>query len=201
LTTPTVECASVGTDPATYTGYKACLLAQHEARVDELLRVEVPRADELLALVGCTLDGMQCVRSGVGRVVTFVPPPVQDLVALGAPQLPDGRFFIFGTPEASLTIDPTLKGPVTALGTCTRWITTCVDPASRSLDDCARSAPACATNRPWEEFAPCCPAACFAAYEVARLGGTAPLDAFRQVYFTDASCFPGVRALLDGAVP
>jgi hypothetical protein len=90
---------------------------------------------------------------------------------------------------------------VTALGACTRWITLCVDPASRSLDDCARSAPACATDRPWEEAAACCPAACFATYEAARLGGAEPLAAFSQVYFTDASCFPGVRALLDGAAP
>ena len=200
LTAPTVECASVGADPATYAGYKACLAGQHEARVDELLRLEVPRADELLALVGCTLDGLQCVRSGIGRVVTFEPPPVQDLAVLGAPQLPDGRFFVFGTPAASLTIDATLSGPVTALGACTRWITTCVDPLSRSLDDCARSAPACATDRPWEE-PPCCPAGCFAAYEAARLDGTAPLAAFSQVYFTDASCFPGVRAMLDRASP
>ena len=200
LTAPTVECASVGADPATYAGYEQCLAAQHEARVDELLRLEVPRSDELLGLVGCTLQGLQCNRSGIGRVVTFAPPPVQDLAALGAPQLPDGRFFVFGTPDASLTIDRTLSGPVTALGACTRWITTCVDPLSRSLDDCARSAPACTTDRPWEE-PPCCPAACFAAYEAARLAGVAPLAAFSQVYFTDASCFPGVRALLDGTSP
>lgn len=201
LAAPTVECAGVEADPGTYAGYQQCLVAQHEARVDELLRLEVPRADELLALVGCTLDGLQCVRSGIGRVLTFAPPPVQDLAALGAPRLPDGRFFVFGTPDASLTIDVTLAGPVTALGACTRWITTCVDPASRSLDDCARSAPACATDRPWEEAAACCPAACFAAYETARLAGIAPLAAFSQVYFTDASCFPGVGALLDGAAP
>jgi hypothetical protein len=197
LAAPTAECAGVEADPGTYAGYQQCLAAQHEARVDELFRLEVPRVDELLALVGCTLDGLQCVRSGIGQVVTFEPPPVQDLAAIGAPQLPDGRFFVFGTPDASLTIDATLAGPVTALGACTRWITACVDPASRSLDDCARSAPACATDRPWEEPA-CCPVACFAAYEAARLAGTAPLAAFSQVYFTDASCFPGVRALLDG---
>ena len=201
LTAPTVECAGVDADPASYAGYKVCLAAQHEARVDELLRLEVPRADELLALVGCTLDGLHCTGSGIGRQVTFAPPPVQDLAALGVPRLPDGRFFVFGAGDASLTVDPTLRNPVTALGACTRWITTCVDPTARSLDDCARSAPACTTDQPWEEDAPCCPAACFAAYEAARLAGTAPLPAFSQVYFTDASCFPGVRALLDGTAP
>ena len=48
----------MSTDPATYTGYKSCLVAQHEARVDDLIRLEMPRTDELLALVGCDLDSL-----------------------------------------------------------------------------------------------------------------------------------------------
>src|SRR5262249_32252661 len=92
LAAPTVECAGVGADPGTSAGYQQCLAAQHAAGVDGLVRLEAPRVAELLALVGCTLDGLQCVRSGIGRVVTFEPPPVQDLAAIGAPQLPDGRF-------------------------------------------------------------------------------------------------------------
>ena len=118
LAAPTVECAGVGAGPGTYAGYQQCLAGQHEARVDELVRLAVPRADELLALVGCTLDGLECVRSGIGRLVTFEPPPVQDLAAIGAPRLPDGRFFVFGTPDASLTVDTTLAGPEIGRASC-----------------------------------------------------------------------------------
>jgi hypothetical protein len=60
LAAPTAACALVGTDPATYEGYKACLVAQHEARVDELLRFQMPRTDELLAISGCELEGLTC---------------------------------------------------------------------------------------------------------------------------------------------
>jgi hypothetical protein len=120
------------------------------------------------------------------------------LTAARLPRLPDGQFLVLAVPGAQLTIDPTLRDPVTALGACTAWITACVDP-SRSLDDCARSAPPCATDRPWEEATACCPAACFEGYQRARQGGTEPLAAYEQVYFKDASCFPGLRALLAGA--
>jgi hypothetical protein len=60
LAAPTAECTLVGDDPATYPGYKDCLVAQHEARVDDLIRFQVPRTDELLARVGCDLDSLTC---------------------------------------------------------------------------------------------------------------------------------------------
>ena len=65
-----------------------------------------------------------------------------------------------------------------------------------TLDDCARSAPHCQTAEPWLEAQRCCPAACFTAYEALRRTGVAPMLAFSKVYFEDASCLPGVRALL-----
>src|SRR5262249_17829160 len=129
--------------------------------------------------------------------VKFQPPPPQDLSALGLPELPDGSLFLIGVPNATLAVDPALRTPVTALGACTRWITNCFDPVFRSLDDCARSAPRCATDQPQDEPA-CCPGMCFEAYRAARRVGTEPLAAFSDVYFRDASCFPGVRELLEG---
>jgi CSLREA domain-containing protein len=60
LAAPTAECTLVGADPATYPGYKDCLVDQHEARVDDLMRFEAPRTDELLARVGCELDTLTC---------------------------------------------------------------------------------------------------------------------------------------------
>ena len=56
-----------------------------------------------------------------------------------------------------LAVSAQVRYRTSALGACTRWITSCVDPTSRSLDDCARSAPPCATAQPWEE-PDCCPA-------------------------------------------
>jgi hypothetical protein len=104
---------------------------------------------------------------------------------------------VLAVPNASLAIDPTLRTPATALGACTGWIAVCFDPTARSLDDCARSVPPCGTDRPWEEPA-CCPAACFDGYQAARRSGTDPIAAFSDVYFRDASCFPGLRPLLEG---
>jgi hypothetical protein len=60
LAGPTTACGDVGADPATYDGYKACLVAQHEQRVDQLQRFAMPRTDELLALCGCDLDTLTC---------------------------------------------------------------------------------------------------------------------------------------------
>jgi len=188
--TRTLRSACTGSRPARATCRRAARGALHGATAGcRQLRKDC-RA--------CCRAGGHGPRCPVGRPVAFEPPPAQDLGALGVPRLPDGRFFASAIPGASLAIDPTLRTPVTALGACTRWIAACVDPAARSLDDCARSAPPCATDRPWEEPA-CCPAACFDAYQAARRGGAEPLATFSSVYFRDASCFPGVRALLDGA--
>jgi hypothetical protein len=60
LAAPIAECTLVGADPATYAGYKDCLVDQHEAHVDEVMRFEAPRADELLARVGCQLESLTC---------------------------------------------------------------------------------------------------------------------------------------------
>jgi hypothetical protein len=150
-------------------------------------------------------DCRTCCRAGgtglkcpVGKAVSFDPPPPQDLEAAHVPRLPNGQFLMLALPGAQLTLDPTLRDPVTALGACTAWITSCVAPAVRSLDDCARSAPPCATDRPWEEATACCPAACFDAYQQARRSGTESLAAYGRVYFREPDCFPGVRALLEG---
>jgi hypothetical protein len=146
----------------------------------------------------CCRAGGQGPDCPIGRPVPFEPPPPPDLAATHLPQLPDGRFVVLVIPGAQLLLDPLLRTPVTALGACTGWITSCVDPSARSLDDCARSTPPCLTDRPWEEPAACCSAGCFTAYEAVRRAGTESLTAFAQVYFEDAQCFPGVRELLAG---
>ena len=134
----------------------------------------------------------------IGRQVSFDPPPPQDIENAGLPQLANGRLLALAIPGGQLELDPTRRDPVTALGACTHWISSCVEPESRSLDDCARSAPACLTDRPWEEDAVCCPTACFDAYERARQSGTEPMTAFPEVYFRGATCFPGVAEMVGG---
>jgi hypothetical protein len=130
--------------------------------------------------------------------VAFDPPPPLDVAAAGLPQLPDGNFLVLSVPGAALEIDPTRRDPITAGGACARWLTTCVAPGGHPLDDCARSAPPCASERPWEEATTCCPAACFDRYQDARRAGADPLAAFDAVYFAEDTCFPGVAALLAG---
>ncbi len=143
-----------------------------------------------------------CCRAGgngpacpIGRPVDFEAPPMPDLERLGVPRLPNGRYLAIAIPGLQLEIDPTRRDPVTAFGACLRWITKCVEPGVRQLDDCARSVPSCLTDRPWEERQACCPTACFAAYEATRQAGTPPLPAFQGVYLADAGCFPGLREL------
>ncbi len=152
-------------------------------------------------------DCRACCRAGgsgpkcpVGTTLPFEPPPPQDPTTLDLPALPNGHLLVLAIPGAQLELDPTLRTPVTALGACTRWIASCVD-ATRRLDDCARSAPPCATDEPWNEATPCCPATCFDAYQTARRAGAEPIAAARQTYFADASCFPGVAAARGRGAP
>jgi hypothetical protein len=150
-------------------------------------------------------DCRACCRAGgqgpacpVGHPFAFDPPPPLDVATSGLPPLADGNFFVLSVPGAQLEIDPTRRDPVTAAGACARWITSCVEIGGHPLDDCTRSAPPCATDRPWEEATACCPATCFERYQDARRAGTDPVAALDAVYFGKDPCFPGVAALLSG---
>jgi hypothetical protein len=170
-------------------------------------RVCRPRAAKALrdARKACTAlrkDCLACCHAGglgplcpVGNVVRFTPPPPQDPAAIGVPRLADGRFFVLAVPGGQLLLDPKLRDPLTAVGGCVRAITLCVAPGVRELDDCARSALPCVSDRPWEEPEACCPHACFDAYQAARRAGADPVSALRSVYIHDASCFPGLAEL------
>ena len=85
-------------------------------------------------------DCRACCRAGgegpacpIGHPVSFDPPPPPDLAAAHLPRLPNGHFLAIAIPGAQLEIDPTLRDPVTALGACTAWITSCVDPAAPAV--------------------------------------------------------------------
>lgn len=141
----------------------------------------------------------------IGKRVQYTPPPLPDLDALKLPQSETGGHMLFpvdtGESQGHIEIQEDLQDPITALGTCTRWVVGCVDPGNRSLDDCARSVPTCTTDKPWEEDAHCCPATCFDNYATLREAGVEPIVAFDTVFFADGSCFPGVEDLVQGASP
>jgi hypothetical protein len=151
----------------------------------------------------CRAGGKACATAEdppicpIGRAVSFTPPPRRDPATLPLPPLENGHLLVIQVPGGRLELDPARRGPLTVLGRCTAWIAACVAPPDRTLDDCARSAPQCASATPSDDAAACCPSACFAAYRRSRIqapSGEAPLDTFTRVYFDDAGCFPGVRA-------
>jgi len=136
----------------------------------------------------------------VGHPLAFDPPPSIDLTAQSLPTAASGRPLLLAVPGAQLEIDATKRDALTALGHCARWITACVVTA-HSLDDCARSAPLCASDRPWDERDECCAPSCFERFQEARRAGAAPLAAFQDVFYGTSSCMPGVQALLQAGRP
>jgi beta-lactam-binding protein with PASTA domain len=131
----------------------------------------------------------------IGRPISFTPPPLPDgaTIAAALPTNASGNPVLVEIPgEASIVLVPGPPRPVRAVVSCSRWITTCYSPnEGRTLDDCARSAPVCATQEPWKEVAPCCPQACYQQYSAKRLSGDAPKKALMEVYASGA-CFPSV---------
>ena len=139
-------------------------------------------------------------RKTIGRYVSFTPPPLPDFSGLSLARSKADRMILAaandGLVTGQLELDETRRDPMTSLGLCTRWVVKCVDPNSRSLDDCTRSAPQCRAAKPWLENEQCCPKACFEQYAALRQTGRGSIEAFDHVYFGDASCFPGVQDLL-----
>lgn len=132
----------------------------------------------------------------VGETVEVTPRPTVDLSSSGLPQLSNGHTELLEVPGGRLEYDPTLRDPITALAACVDVVIGCVDPDTRSLDDCFRSAPRCSTQTPWTEATPCCPSACFDLYASTRSAGAEPFPAFEQTLFIDRACMPGLSEQL-----
>lgn len=133
----------------------------------------------------------------IGRDVVFSGPPPLPLDAIAAlPISPDsGLPELIRLPEGGLELDVNQRDAITDVGQCTGWITACVTPGARSLDDCVRSVPACAAGTAVGGAVACCPSACAADYKQARLSGASDMDAFMNTYFNDGSCVPGFTGL------
>jgi hypothetical protein len=127
----------------------------------------------------------------VGRNTEYSLPAMPADLLKGLPKNPDtGNPVVLQVQGLSLEYDVSQKDQLTAVAACTGWIATCFKPGEREIDDCARSAPVCATSTPWLESAACCPAACFERYSAARTAGRPAAVAIIEKYVDDRSCFP-----------
>ena len=85
-----------------------------------------------------------------------------------------------------------------AAARCGDLLTSCVG-ATKDPDGCVAQLPICATQRPWEESAPCCAKACVEAYQEERRLGADVLRSAKAVFGSDHECFPGRQELLRAA--
>lgn len=122
----------------------------------------------------------------------YVAPaqPTPEMLAVLAVSPETGRPILMESNEARLEYDAAQKTPLTAVAGCTGWIAGCVKPGQRTLDQCAKFAPTCATSTPWLEHTACCPSACATDYLVARQSGTSDSEAFFTTYLYKGACFP-----------
>jgi hypothetical protein len=130
-------------------------------------------------------------------------PPLEPGTCSWTP--PDGEVVV----EQPTTIDPDLlphdasgkpiqtfvgkRGPMTVAGACSAMVSACSqksDEPAKAMDACFKSAPRCATDRPWEEEQTCCPQACWQKYSDLRRHCIDPSNASYKAMF-EAHCVPG----------
>lgn len=87
------------------------------------------------------------------------------------------------------------RGPMSVAGTCSAMVSACSqksdDPAG-AMDACFKSAPRCATDRPWDEGQACCPQACWQKYSDLRRHCVDASSASYKAMF-EAHCVPGTE--------
>ncbi|MGH0036518.1 MAG: hypothetical protein ACQGVK_15940 [Myxococcota bacterium] len=130
-----------------------------------------------------------------GESVSYTPPPPIDLPSMGLPAQADGTYLALALPEASLSIDPELRDPVTALGRCADWIVSCATTGGESVDDCIASVRVCETPKPWKEATACCPAACVGEFDERRKGGAPDEEALLGTL--GGTCVPGLADMRE----
>jgi hypothetical protein len=87
---------------------------------------------------------------------------------------------------------------MTVANACSAMILDCAkksDDPKTAVDACFKSAPRCATSKPWEEPKACCPDACFQKYSELRRKCVDPSSASTRAIY-DGHCAPGPA---DGA--
>lgn len=165
----------------------------------------------LLAL-GCGDEGGADAGADTGSVGYVPPDPVPVTLppepdVSGLPLNEEGNPVVIDTGDVEISIDPSRRGPVSALAACMAVIERCweeqglnADNRITIMDVCARSAPTCSTDEPWNETA-CCPAACWERFEAGRRAGRDPHAVEREIYFGSDPCIPGVPPATGGGAP
>jgi len=83
--------------------------------------------------------------------------------------------------------------PMSVANACSAMILDCAkkaDDPKTAIDACFKSAPRCATPKPWEEPKACCPDACFQKYSDLRRKCVDPSSASTRAIY-DGHCAPG----------
>ena len=127
-------------------------------------------------------------------------PPPPDLGAY--PKDEEGRTILVPGPTMNVVVNDDADA-ITVAEKCSALVTHCFhknNDHKYSMDACFKSAPRCATSRPWEEAAACCPEPCWDHYAELRRRCVDPLTASSKALFTDR-CVPGMAELLDGRTP
>jgi len=89
--------------------------------------------------------------------------------------------------------------PMSVANACSAMILDCAkksDDAKTAMDVCFKSAPRCATPKPWEESKACCPDACWQKYSELRRKCVDPSSASTRAIY-DAHCAPGPPEAAD----
>jgi hypothetical protein len=129
-------------------------------------------------------------------------PPAGDVVVdqprrIRADQLPHD------TSGKPVEIFVSKRTPMTAAAACSAMVSGCSqksdDPAG-AMDACFKSAPRCATARPWEEAQACCPDACWQKYSDLRRHCVDASSASYRVLFED-HCVPGSEQAQQPTAP
>lgn len=93
-----------------------------------------------------------------------------------------------------LRVDPEASDSVTALADCAATVSVCLERTKGDFVRCVRQVPACETEEPWREDAPCCPQACKDQFRERTRAGASGFDAYVAVFATDGSCVPGLES-------
>lgn len=175
------------------------------------------RSDCAGGIAACSASGDQCIPDHVTEVAatlgvapTTWKPEVQrtraDIVAslLAGGFTPDekGRFIFEGMNSAGLELafDPNLYDPTTGLRSCATRINVCFERTSQ-LDACVAGSPRCVSSTPWKNDPggeDCCPESCLLEYFEKRASMSASAAIVSMVRGT---CYPGLKALLEGKQP
>ena len=89
--------------------------------------------------------------------------------------------------------------PMSVANACSAMILDCAkksDDPKTAIDTCFKSAPRCATPKPWEESKTCCPDACWQKYSELRRKCVDPSSASTRAIY-DGHCAPGPPEATD----